>query len=341
MQQQGVKRPGETPTGNPVPQAKKQKVVLPDFSFSQDLKGHLACVSAVKYSPDGKWLASCSSDKTVRIWDAETGALEKTLEGHTGGINDLAWTTDCSHVASASDDNTINLWEVSSGKLSKTFSGHTDHVFCVKFNKTSNILYSGSFDKSIRVWDVNSGKCTKVILGHVEPVTSLDVGKDGGVIASSSYSGKICIWDGRTGTSLGSFDDGTSKAVGNVMFSPNTKYLLTGTLGNRVNLWDVSAVVERTANKKPKLLKSYKGHKNEDYCIFSQFFADKWIISASEDNTIKVWSLLHPDSSKTLTTTHTGPIMGVYVRPDKKGMVSFAMDGTIKTWILEAQPSAP
>ena len=55
----------------------------------QTLEGHTDSVRSVAFSHDGRRLASCSHDRTVRIWDAETGALQRTLDGHT----DLVWQT--------------------------------------------------------------------------------------------------------------------------------------------------------------------------------------------------------------------------------------------------------
>lgn len=96
-----------------------------------------------------------ASDRTVRIWDPETGVLLKTLDcGY--GINDIVWGGDALQplLACASDDHNILVWDVNEGKVVMTLRGHTGHVFCLKINKTSNLLYSGSYDKTIRIWSM-------------------------------------------------------------------------------------------------------------------------------------------------------------------------------------------
>ena len=76
------------------------------------LRGHRRGVSGVKFSPDGKRIASCSADATIKIWDADTGRLEHTLEGHMAGISCIAWSPDSTILASGSDDKVIRLWDV-------------------------------------------------------------------------------------------------------------------------------------------------------------------------------------------------------------------------------------
>ena len=92
----------------------------------QTLEGHSHAVSSVAFSHDSKLLASASNDKTVKVWDAATGTLQKTLEGHSHAVNSIAFSHDSKLLASASNDKTVKIWDAATGTLQQTLEGHSD-----------------------------------------------------------------------------------------------------------------------------------------------------------------------------------------------------------------------
>ena len=89
----------------------------------------------MKFSPDGKYLASASADKTIKVWTVLDGQLERSIVGHRAGISDVAWSTDSSVLCSASDDTTLKLWDASTGKCLKTLRGHSRYGEGLQINK--------------------------------------------------------------------------------------------------------------------------------------------------------------------------------------------------------------
>jgi len=123
----------------------------------QTLEGHTEWVNSVTFSPNGRRLASGSYDETVRIWDAETGALQQTLEGHTSPVYSVTFSPNGRQLASSSQDKTVRIWDAETGALQQTLEGHTDWVNLVTFSLNGRWLASGSNDKTVRIWDAETG----------------------------------------------------------------------------------------------------------------------------------------------------------------------------------------
>ena len=116
----------------------------------QTFEGHDKAVRSVAISPDGRTLASGSTDETIKLWDLASGSLKTTLEGHKDGILSLAISPDGQTLASSSTDHTLKLWDLPSQQLTKTLENSS--IVVLAFDPTQQTLISGGQDQRIQVW---------------------------------------------------------------------------------------------------------------------------------------------------------------------------------------------
>ncbi|RMH75514.1 MAG: hypothetical protein D6680_11465, partial [Cyanobacteria bacterium J007] len=117
---------------------------------------HDDAVRSVAIAPQGNILVSGSNDKTVKIWDLESGQPMRTLRGHLGSAIAVAISADGKTIASGSGDNTIKIWDLQSGELLTTLHGHNGWVNTVAFSPKGRTLASGAADKTIKLWNLDT-----------------------------------------------------------------------------------------------------------------------------------------------------------------------------------------
>jgi len=88
-------------------------------------KGHKSAIHAMALSPDGKYIASGSSDNTILLWDTVTGKVAKTLTGHTSAVTSIAFNSDGKQIMSGSLDGAVCLWNAATGSETVKFISFT------------------------------------------------------------------------------------------------------------------------------------------------------------------------------------------------------------------------
>ncbi|KAL8825038.1 MAG: hypothetical protein Q9191_004659 [Dirinaria sp. TL-2023a] len=191
------------------------------------LEGHTAKIRCVRFSPDGKLLASVSSDATVKVWEVITGKCVRTLKVHGHNVESVAFSSSGKYLASL-ELRKIIIWNAVSGKILHTIIGHFTQISWshpekspLAFSYDSEFLVVMSARHSLEIWKIVTDNCSRIVERHIGQSEVLALSLNGEYFASAEI-GQARVWGVHSGKCLQTFECGTD-TVREMVFSPNGK----------------------------------------------------------------------------------------------------------------------
>ncbi|XP_002461761.1 protein CIA1 [Sorghum bicolor] len=331
------------------------------------LTGHGDRVWALAWNPapgpgSGPVLASCSGDKTVRIWKrAPDGAWQcsDVLEDtHNRTVRSCAWSPNGKMLATGSFDATTAVWEYKGGDFEcvATLEGHENEVKSVSWSPSGSLLATCSRDKTAWIWEVlpgNEFECASVLTGHTQDVKMVQWHPVLDILVSVSYDNTIRVWadDGDdewhcVQTLTEANNCGHSSTVWALSFNFKGDRMVTCSDDQTLKIWDTSADLSQP--------KTGEGHESWQHLstltgyhgrtIFSAHWSSEDIIaSGAGDDAICLFTeekstMVERPSYRLILKKEKAHVMDInsvrWCPQDPRLLASASDDGMVKLWEL-------
>lgn len=291
------------------------------------LQGHTKWVESVAFSPCGKYIASGSSDKTVRLWNLETGApVGQPYQGHNGEVCSVTFSPNGIHIASGSHDKTVHIcsWNDKIGISKERVLHYRTFVTAVAFSPDGNIFVAGCNRTTLDWWDVRTWTHLATVFYNEHLMSSLSFSSDGHYLAATSYD-MAQIWNVQSQMEIGEPFPGrhvTFSRIGMDIAIVDQKDQCIVIIGQ----WNAARGLQWSHQ--------CQGHESP---ITSLCFSPSgdYLAAGSNDETVCLWSVKTGQSVFQACVGHVGMVLSVAFSPNSKYVASCGIDKIIYLWCPE------
>jgi WD40 repeat protein len=214
---------------------------------------HNAAVRGLAFSPDGRWLASSSEDKTILLWEVAAARARRVLKGHTAVVSAVVFDKSGGTIVSASFDGTIKLWPVADGSRPQTLSPGLGEIRALTASSDGKYLAAGGAKGSIKLWKWGQWNTPRDFATGSGAVQALSFSRDGETLASGwrdddpgpdDLRGPIRLYKTADATlvkTLSGHEDEKDRrgGINALAFSPDGTKLASTGADHKVKVWDL------------------------------------------------------------------------------------------------------
>jgi tetratricopeptide (TPR) repeat protein len=289
--------------------------------------GHSSSILAAAFSPDGGRVLTGSTDKTIRLWEVETGKELHLLEGHRSHIRSVAFSPDGRFALSGALDATARLWDLETAKEVRSFEGPRMPIQCVAFSPDGRRVLAGGNDKTLFMWDAETGKELRRFEGHTNAIMTAAFSADGLRVLSGSADKTVRIWNAETGKELSHFTELTN-SVHSVVFTADGAKILSGSY--------VLQLTDIGTSREPR---RFVGH-IESVLGGAVARDGRHVLSGGSDATVRLWDVNKKSEVRRLVG-HVGNVHCVAFSPDGRYAFSGGGDCWGRLWDIAKETQQP
>ena len=325
-----------------------------------ELLEHENTINVLEITRDNKYLISGDWSGKLKMWDWRDHTKIGDFVGHTNGIYCSAQNKAGTILITGAGDYKARVWDINSRRELGSCDNPNSSVFALALTHDEKVLITGGFDKKIRTFDFSNYSCTGTFDQSAGIIQSMSITPNDKFLVFGTRSNNVVVWNWPDKTEY--LNNTThNNWVRNIVTTADSKYYISASADRTIRLFNLLDKEEEfnfdkndgyvfalylskdgtmlysgasdkiarvrqigTKNNKVEIL---EGHKK---CIMSVAVTSdsKYIVSGSEDKTLRIWDILNSKEIACMTT-HTETIWGVCVSPDMKYIGTASGDKTV------------